>query len=1346
MLQTLGKLRLLGTDFGRPVPLLILCYLTYKGGKHDREDLAELLFPIAPPDETILSTQAQQIVDQIYEAKLTGNRAKVQLAPFSKSGLNIDDVYAAHRAAHQQLQLNGFITTANVTGVKGNYWFTYKLTPSFFVQCKGLDPLSVSLNKLKSHLHNLSALEPAPISRTSRFVESLTTLDLHEVRDWMSAGEVKIDFQFSPFLDRVESLLQKEKFQLGTRLAAWIERTRIEVSTELFQHFATHAVGFLANDPAKGQQCAVKALHISKSSQLEDANYEPVITVLATTGYAHLEDQLAFMHPTTQPRESHLETSKPLSNLHPKQRAWLLSQEHLGSLLESEASGDQAASSSSVRGKYNADTYVETADDERLRSFLTTEKQCLLVLGKSGTGKTSLLCHRYLEHQKGEDIAVFLSARLLTTAEFGSYLQAHVWPELFREASPAPGQTSQVTLYIDAVNEFSYSGNPVMLLHSIAKWVQDVDNTAGPKIIFSCRVETWREYLEIYATEPHYIEILNITSFTTPTAKAKLYQHYQRYYRLYPTNYKSLSKDVTQLIETPFLMRMIAETYSNRTSTKVSRKIPRSLNYFEVFLLLTDYKREDALRLLAPTEPKKALFESELQQCLLAFAALVYRKVSGSVLSRQTEHDTTDAIDSASLQQTQFATFMAPFSEHSVISPFQALVQLNLISETVVTKLNFWGRPSSVVAYKFFHDQYTQFCLSAVLRETVLGSIANVNLSRDSHELVELGNKLSTLLGEAGQTPLIAGAVEHWFHGDIFGGTTVSLPIPLFDFLASKESGSVFYYLASFLHGLIDKNVLTPKKLYESLFRRCSVALKIILANHLLELWPSISKQHLTAFMAALDNQRDAEVLRTLADNFVELFNVYPHEVTRLLDNTLKGGEDFPKALKHVIVSRSEAFNHAAFVTSFAAKAIISNATSVEKVRIVHSFLEQKYRLLLNVLISKKPGVFAVLQNFLYRRLEELGTNQWNQAVGVQGENNLFFVENRGVVQQDLLRSFYPYMVAIHNKEYDTIKFDGGEFEQLTLRMLGFEAGSVIGYEAAMMTSAALAENLIVFEDVVDKLLEANNPAHLFFLNLILSIYAYIDPSKIATIMQELNDTIVPHLARHGAYPEKIIGGILGVTAIDFPSSRQHCEGILNFISQDVKCSGHQARVQELTSQLVKCIFHPNIETARFLVKYVIKQQWLDDSFLAPCAWNVMAGVFVRNTSVLTGELSSLDNHERILQDVKQNLTKELYAKRDSMSYQTIWNRFMSSAFKTTKVRYYLIKILTGGLLQSNNVQEYTLEFRRLLVEMLRGYMTETEIDYTHFTVEEAMLETEPKYVKGKGEQWVSQPRQPTRQ
>jgi hypothetical protein len=1332
-LQTLGGLHLRGSSFARPLPLLILCYVTYEGGRHDREDLAQLFFPFSAPDESTLEAQPQQILEKLYEAELAGSWAKLRLPKLSTSKLNKDDLEVVLKPAHQQLKLNGFITDARIEGGDGAYTFDYKLTPSFVVQRKGLDPLSVSLNKLRSHLHNLSTISPSPISKTPKYVESTTRLDLHGVRDMMRTNELDEAFAYTPFLGSIESHLAKEKYQPGVRLADWIEQTRLEIGSELVHYYGKRAVQLIADDPLKAQHYAIQALRIGRSVQLDDAGYEPIISILTKTGYDFVDSTPASS--LTYRQLLKLKRSATHDAVHTRQQAWSLSKEHLGRLVASESETARQGGGYAAAEKYNAETYVETGDDAYLSAFLSSEKTCLLVVGKSGTGKTSLLCHTYLERQSGKDISVFLNARFFTTPDFEVVLREQVWKQLYGNFDEPGSRPFNVTLYIDAVNEFSYGGSPVDLLHGVLRYSQQGTHI-GVKIVASCRIETWREYLNVYMSGSKGIDVLTVSGFTTLSEKSELYQSYQRYYDLRPVKYSSLSSDVTQLIETPFLMRMIAETYSNRGKPTSSRTIPKKLNFFEVFMLLTEYKRDDALRLLAPNDPKRMLFSEALQQCLLTFATIIYKKVTGVVSEGGgANSDTTDAIDASFLVDPPFATFTTPFSEQSQVSPFQALLQLNLIVETTVTKLNFWGRPTSTTAYKFFHDQYTQFWLSAVLGRHVLGAFSPRTTDR---ELVALGDKVASLLGDVGQTPLIAGAVEHWLHANISIDGSVTFPTQFFDILASKDSGAVFYYVGSFLHGLIEKNVISPKKLYTLLFETCGTPLKVILANHLLELWPKVSRRQLASFIAALDNQRDGAVLRTISDNFVELFNLYPDEVVRLLGSTLKGGENFPKALKNVIVSRSEAFNHAAFVTNFAAKALIANATSPERVRLVRDFLERKYRLLLDALISKRPGVLGVLQKFLYHKLEELGINQWNQAVGVQGENNLFFVEHRGVVQQEMLQRYYPFMVAIHNGDFTEIAFDGGLFETMTFEMLGFEPGSVIGYEAAMMTAAALSRGVVTFDEIVAKLLSSNNASHLFFLNLITSVYAYMEPTETPKIMQAIEAKVVPYLSKHGAFPEKMLGGIFGVSAIEFARSQHHCEVILDFISYDVAKSDNDLRCRELAQQLVNCIFHPNIETAQFLLKYVLERRWINDERLAHCGMSVLTATFVRNASVLNNAIAPLENYDRILREIKQSLTKDLYTKRDNMVYQTIWNRFMSSAFTTPKIRYYLLKILTGGLLQSNNVREYALEFRRLLVEMVRGYVTETGIDYTYFTVEEAMRETEPKYIEGAGEKWVS--------
>lgn len=1338
MLRTLGRLRLKGTQLTRPTPLLILTYLGYEGGIHLRENVAELFWPFSPPNEFVLGTQGQQIVDAIYKKKPLKSWTSVRLPLLSPSHVELSDLEAILTDAHAELILHSFISEAQIKGTKGDYSFHYKLTSNMQIQCSGTDPISLSLNKLKSHLQKLSGFSPPLITRTPKSIESRAKLDLHDLREKIEFGTLDTGFKFEPFLDGIEGQLEKEGFQLGDRLAEWIEYTRLEVNTELSQYFLDYAAKWIDTEPTRAQRFALKAYELSS-----ETNSDEVLKILAVTQYAEINTFRATLSDTKiTPDLSEVKNRLPHSSIqhHARERAWLISQEHLGLTTTPSGARTRDTRVPSLGGRYNPETYVTTADDDKMLDFLKSGVRSSVIVGKSGSGKSNLLCHSYFEQESSGGVSLFLNARFFSSSDFREILERTLLRRLFQ--TDLIGEvTIPITLYIDAVNEFSYAGGPVALLSSIINYAYD-NKADNIKIILSCRVETWREYIESYSIsqplDASKVRVLNISGFTAHNEKVRLYRKYQRYYKLLPESYTALSNDLTQMIELPFMMRMIAETYSNRSPNKKSHKIPRKLNYFEVFLLVTQTKLRDAVMLITPTDPKRELFQAEIQECLLAFASIVYEKITKADLlsgSSGEARDTTDAINTFQLNRESFTKYLSPFSKQANASAFHALVYLGLIEETVISKTNFWGRPTNITAYKFFHDQYSQFCLSAVLSKKVLGSLRND--SSDQH-LLEVGDKIASLLSETRQTPLIAGAIEHWLHANMPSVGAIDPLIPLFDLLASKESGTAFYYVASFLHGLIEKNILSPKKLYHPLLKQCTPALKLILANHLSELWPNISKQQLTAFLTALDSQEDKEVIRALSDNFVELFSLYPREVISLLDEALKGGEDFPRALTHVATARKETFNHAAFVVNFATKTVISHATSEDKIRYIRQLLEQKYRLLLNTLLAEKPGFLSVLKRFLYQKLEEIGINEWNQALGVQGQNNKFFVEHRGVVQRDVLYEYYPYIVAVHNRDFEDIKFNGGKFEQLTLKMMAFEPGSIIGYEAAMLTSAALTEGLVDFDVVVNKLLVEDNPANLFCLNLITTIYAYMSPSKVNLIIQTVRDVIVPYLIESENHPEAIVGGVVGITAIAFGALESECEAILDLISDDVKMSQSSTRAASLTDQLINCVFHPNIEAAQFLIGYVVKNKWLDEPFLRTCGMGVLSAAFVRNANILSGDVVTLSNYDVILQEVKQGLTKELYARRDSMSYQTVWNRFIATAFKNTKVRYYLAKILTGGLLQSNKVEEYALEFRRFVVELTRGYFTDTDINYDFFTMDEAMRETEPKYVKGAGEEWTA--------
>src|SRR5581483_9338054 len=98
-----------------------------------------------------------------------------------------------------------------------------------------------------------------------------------------------------------------------------------------------------------------------------------------------------------------------------------------------------------------------------------------------------------------------------------------------------------------------------------------------------------------------------MNGFDEEQGRSALYAAYQRYFDLRPRRYEELDRSVQALLRLPFVMALLAQTYGRRPDDAAGGAapgmIPRSLDYLQLFGLLTARKASDAQRLLAPTDP-----------------------------------------------------------------------------------------------------------------------------------------------------------------------------------------------------------------------------------------------------------------------------------------------------------------------------------------------------------------------------------------------------------------------------------------------------------------------------------------------------------------------------------------------------------------------------------------------------------------------------------------------------------------------------------------------------------------------------------------------------------------------
>ncbi len=92
------------------------------------------------------------------------------------------------------------------------------------------------------------------------------------------------------------------------------------------------------------------------------------------------------------------------------------------------------------------------------------------------------------------------------------------------------------------------------------------------------------------------------------------------------------------------------------------------------------------------------------------------------------------------------------------------------------------------------------------------------------------------------------------------------------------------------------------------------------------------------------------------------------------------------------------------------------------------------------------------------------------------------------------------------------------------------------------------------------------------------------------------------------------------------------------------------------------------------------------------------------------------------------------------MDVATTPNRFIAKGLSSVvSLRYFLVKILLCGAVQTNTVEEYAEEFRRFVVETVKALLGDVrdEGQYRYLDVEEALAQTESQRRLGQGVTWV---------
>jgi len=958
--------------------------------------------------------------------------------------------------------------------------------------------------------------------------------------------------------------------------------------------------------------------------------------------------------------------------------------------------------------------FVTSAASRAVTEFLAGHWRAMFLVGDAGIGKSQLLVYLFRSAtERDNQQCLFLQARLLSNWKLDVPLIANLGETVGGWEPTSP----PTIVVIDAVNEWINAERPTALLDYLVNCVEDDSFPSGLRIVVSCRTETWNEYkcehgrrpvVHPRLTFPGDGDAFFVTGFVSESDRAALYQAYQVYYHLRPLNYEATSPELRQLIREPFLMRLIAETYQNEAGAP-AREIPKRLAYYDVFNLLTKRKiNEIAGQLGTPA-----------QSIVDVMASL------GSILFKQITSERFHAPDWIFEQDAVAAAHVLRAD-----AILRALVEAGLLEyDTIENKSGVV--PVMAGAVRFFHDAYAQYCLAGIVRREVWASV-------ESHpnNTPLLVSALDRLLATSSRPALISGAVEHW----LFSSGPIADQFATLNALVHTVSGACRWLVASYVIGLRERGVLNTREWIDAMWNLGSAGLRVIVADALPHRLAELTPGDFASFLESCDDS-DAAVVRVAVDILADAFLRTP-DPRPLLAVIGRETGDFDTPTRLIQPASQKRLR---FLLKFVVKSALMACGEAEKLRIIREFVNEHIPVIVTALFKDNLSpLHRPIRKRVYEVLEESGIDQWNEAIGPQDRNDEFFVEADGVVQRDLVYEFFSYVVAFHNGAADRTWLDPEhDFYKLCMRMLDLRPACVVGYVATVQLIAMLQNPSDDWRTFLQGLLAKRSKAAAHFGTLLTIGVAQAVPAHAQEAVGVVEREIMPQLLLFGIENEAdvlLVSLFFSIIALDVNGLWPVCERTLLKIDSAARAGGLPwDRVAQVLS--FSC-FYPNVVLGERVTEFAFERYRGSASVVLE---TVLASLVARSPAVAEAVVARQDHVDPDLLDRARRLvTAELLSRRDQISYQAGWNGvILRGMTELPRVRYYLVRDLLGGLIQSNSVPEFAKEFRRFVVNSARDFLLQDGPHELIIDIESALGATESK--RGPvGERWISRPTEET--
>ncbi len=1017
-----------------------------------------------------------------------------------------------------------------------------------------------------------------------------------------------------------------------------------------------------------------------------------------------------------------LQDQKRLSTAQVRGALWRISRDHLATLMDPERYDEAGAlverqARSNASAIYVEELYVAPREGGEIASFLSSAKRGLLLVGDSGAGKSNVLVHQYLERLRSGELAVFLSGRRFETASFTDGLLSRVvtriadaWTSLDALDGFLEENDDTLAVFVDAVNEYSGPLGARALLESLIAGIA-TESLRRVKLVATIRSETWSQYCAqsgqgrplddaLFASK----DPVRIEPFKGRELCGRLYAAYQSYYRLMPETLDALSPQVQELIARPFMMGMVAETCSNRDLQPDTEPhvVPAELDYFSIFARLTDRKAQDAQVLV---DPANVADREGMPDAIADFCSLL----AGMMYERLTSDDPRlgSGRDALPVDSVSKRAELEPFVQNRhAISVLEAVLQIGLLERIAIPQRNRDGKLVASPAFKFFHDQYTQFWIAAAYQRTILGWLDDERLA-DPAGLAELMGTIDDIVRRAAAAPVLAGALDHWLKKNIenFHDNRLEPVLPLLSGMVQRGSPALRHQAVALVTHLVLRGSFPAREVYRAVFRSGTPALRLALVDSFMAFWPQLQPDALRSFIDCCDPRHDLEVIDRLGDVFSLHVAAEPDAVLAYLDRAIS-------PLSFMSVTEPQRLRRQSrFALQFTIFSVFSCFDRPQALQAVRGFVRSKYRSVLD-LVDEGEGSSAVgriarrtVRHVLFKLFDSFGVAQWNKFIAEMepSGNDKFFVENDGVVQHDLLAQFLAYAVSFHNGELDSLSLaEGGPFRALCLRMLDFRPASIIGYNAALvLPGVLLRDDWAATESLVMELMQRRTPSAVFHGQLLLSNIAFADPALSQRCLALWRDRILPGLLADGMDFDGSMS--FCVASMDVERLWPTFEGVLQVFFRHFDALASADACTAFGDHLYKVCHCSDVMLGRQLVAMMLRDR---ARFLGPlwrtCTLKVVAALQVRSPADLLAVLAAEGADEALAREARGQQSPEIVKNSRLFPFQVAVNRWTVWNFvHEPRLRYATVKHFIGSLAAGSSVADFPRGVRLTMVAIM---------------------------------------------